>query len=245
MNKQKQDKLLSRGKDRSRSEVEKLREMDFKKKCEYIWEYYRYQIIGGVVGLVILFSLLNTWVFNPPPNVGLTIAWNAGFADHDRIDNLSNILSDNIGFENEGDIADVSIFFTTADDPQLAMAHTQRLVAMLAARAIDAFILNSEILEQASYAGYIAPLDTLLETIATMNPDIHAIIISETVYANHTFDGETFHEQTMGINLSNSPLLTELGLINTDWYWMDWYFSIATNNDTPKYTAQALIMLFE
>jgi len=245
MSKQMQDKLLSRGKDRSRSEMEKLREMDFKKKCEYIWEYYRYFIIGSVIGLIILFNLLNTWVFNPPPDTGLFIAWDAGFVDHERIDALSNILTDNIEFEAEDDIADVSLFFTGVDDAQLAMAHTQRMVAMLAAGAIDVFVLDSQSLANSSYAGVIIPLDPLLEAVEIINPDIYARIMSETAYALHSSDGETFSEQIMGIRLMDSPLLTELGLINSDWYWLDWYFSIAASGGNLENAAQALIIFFE
>ena len=245
MKEEKQARYTSRGKDRSRTEREKLREMDFKKKVEYIWEYYKYQIIGVAIGLAILGSLLNTWIFNPPPDVGLFIAWNAGFADHELLEDLTATFNEHMTFQTEGEVTEISRFFTASDDPQMAMAHVQRLVAMLAAGAIDAFIMDSELFEEYSHIGYIAPLDPLLSLIQSMNPDVYAIIRDEVKYALHSDNDEVITERIMGVNLADSPLLLEFGIVNHEWYWMDWYFGIAVNTSNFENVANALIMMFE
>jgi len=242
---EKQARYTSRGKDRARTEREKLREMNFKKKVEYIWEYYKYQIIGVAIGLAILGSLLNTWIFNPPPDVGLFIAWNAGFADHERLEELTATFTEHLTFQTEGEIAEISRFFTATDDPQMAMAHVQRLVAMLAGGQIDAFIMDGELFEEYSYIGYIAPLDSLLSLVESMNPDVYAIIINEVKYASHSDINDVVSERIMGINLADSPLLLEHGVVNHDWYWMDWFFGIAANTTNFENVANALIMMFE
>jgi len=245
LGKEKQDGYMPRSKDRSRSEREKLREMKIKEKIEYIWEYYKYHIVGTVIALAILGSLLNTWIFNPQPDVGLFIAWNAGFADQDRLDDLRDTFNEHMTFQTEGEVADVSRFFTATDDPQMHMAHIQRLVAMITAGQIDAFIVDSELFAEYSYIGYIVPLDQLLSLVESINPDVHAIIMNEATFALHSDHDEVVTERLMGIRLADSPLLLELGIINHDWYWMDWYFGISVTTGNLTNIAHALIMMFE
>lgn len=239
------EKLLSRGKDRSRGEMEKLREMRFKQKLEYIWEYYKYQIIGGGVVLVILGSLLNTWIFNPSPNVGLFIAWDAGFIDQERLDSLIDTFDTQLTFETEDDVSEISLFFTDSADPQMAMAHTQRLLAMIAASAIDAFILDGDAFEQYAYIGYLVPMESLLSIVQSLNPAIYSRISEETAIALHSIDGEEFTERILGIRITDSPLLYEQGVIINGLHMQDLYFGIAVNSENPENVARALIMLFE
>ena len=245
MEKEKQDGYMPRSKDRSRSEREKLREMKFKEKIEYIWEYYKYHIIGVAIALAILGSLLNTFIFNPQPDVGLFIAWNAGFVDQERLEDLSATLNEHMTFQTEGEVADVSRFFTATDDPQMSVAHIQRLVAMITAGAIDVFIVDSELFAEYSYIGYIVPLDEVLSLVESINPDVHAIIMNEATFALYSDHNEVVSEQLMGIRLADSPLLLELGVINPDLYWMDWYFGISVTTGNLKNIAHALIMMFE
>ena len=43
-----------------RMEIEKLREMSFKKKLEHIWEYYKFHIIAILVFFIFIGSIINT-----------------------------------------------------------------------------------------------------------------------------------------------------------------------------------------
>lgn len=44
-----------------------FKELDNKKKMEHIWEYYRWHIIGGIIGIVLLVSLIATMLKPKPP----------------------------------------------------------------------------------------------------------------------------------------------------------------------------------
>jgi len=223
-----------------RREIEKLREMTFKKKLEYIWEYYKLYIIGLVIFAVLLGTLINT-LLNPAPDTALFVAWNAGFVQDEQLEVLSDFLNEQIVDESKNEEVIVSLFLTgDGGDPTFTMANTQRLVAMLAAGVLDILIIDAQMLEEKSYVGFIKPLDDVLAEAKRMNPSVYSRIEENITYAIYETGEDEYIEKMMGINITKSPLLKRLGFFE-----QELYFSIAASTGQFKNIVKALILLFE
>jgi len=199
-------------KDKIRAEKEKLREMTFKKKLEYIWDYYKLPIISVCAGLILLGSFINTRYINPPPGSALFIAWSAGFATEEQINSLKEVLDEQIADEDENKEVFISMFFDSEFDP----AAIQRLMAMLAAGEIDVFVFNKPMMEEYSAQEFIQPLYNVLAEIKTKNPTVYNRIEENVVYALSKYGDGSITEQAMGVNISGSPLLTKLGFFEQE-----------------------------
>jgi len=219
-----------------RAEKEKLREMTFKKKLEYIWDYYKYPIIGFCVGLILLGSFINTRYINPPPGSALFIAWSAGFATDEQIDKLKTVLDEQIVAENINKEVFISMFFDSEFNP----AGVQRLMAMLAAGEIDLFIVDPPLLEEYAAQTFIRPLDNMLAEIKTRNPTIYTLMEENIVYALFKSDDGSITEQAMGINIGGSPLLTKL-----EFYEQELIISISINIGNLENAVRGLIAFYE
>jgi len=136
----------------------------------------------------------------------LFIAWSAGYATEEQIDDLKAVLNGQIVEEGENKEVFISMFF----DSEFGPANIQRLMAMLAAGEIDLFIVDPPLLEEYATQEFIQPLDRVLAEIKMKNPTVYSLIEENIVLTLYkTEDGST-SEQKMGINIGNSPLLTEL-----------------------------------
>jgi len=226
-------------KEKMRMEKRKIREMPFKKKCEYIWDYYKFHIIAGILILALIGSVINS-IVNPRPQNVLFIAWSTGFATDEQLTGLTSIMQYEIIEEKANESIEITLFHTMSDDPSLNSANIQRLAAMIAAGMIDVFILDSEMIDEYSSVGYIQPMDPVLEIIQSLNPNIHSRINEELIKANYTSVEGYESEQIMGIDISNSRLLKELNFFE-----FEKYFSLSITAENIENTAHALIMFFE
>jgi len=222
-----------------RMELAKLREMDFKAKAAYIWEYYKIHLIAICLIFVAIGSLLNHFVFNPPPSSALFIAWSSGFIQDEQMNYLSSRLTEHIVDEDVNEIVEISMF-VTGGDPSMEMASVQRLVAMIAAGTIDVFILDSQLLKEYSENGFIQPMDDILAEIRLTNPTAFNRIEEGITLVLYEYDEGYSSERIMGIDLSNSPLISEL-----DVFAQELYFSIAVTSGKIENIPYALMTLFE
>ena len=65
-----------------------FKELNNREKKEYIIEYYKFHIIGGIAALAVVFSLLNHYVFNPPRQVIADVTITAPYADPEGVEEL-------------------------------------------------------------------------------------------------------------------------------------------------------------
>jgi len=203
-------------KEKIRMEIDKLREMTFKEKIEYIWEYYKYHIIGLAIFVFVLVSLLNFWVFNPNPDEALFISWNAGFATDEQIDDLTSFLEERLIDEDVNEKVVIAQYFYNSDDPTVFMANVQRTVAMIAAGVIDLFVLDMQLLEEYSDIGYLQPLDNILTEVRLKNPEVFSRIEENIIYTLCD-TGEGIKERRVtGVKIGNSPLFSNLGMFEQE-----------------------------
>jgi len=227
-------------KEKMRLEIVKLREMSFKEKLEYIWEYYKYHIIGLIVAILIIVSVLNAWVFNPSPDSALFIAWSSGFATEEQFDIMTDLLRERIVDEDVNEEVIISQFFFYSDDPSINMGTIQRTAAMIAAGMIDLFIVDTDQMEEFAQVGYLRPLEDILEEIKSKNPEVYSRIEDNKVIATfHFHDGRTV-EHVAGIMVGESPLFIKLGIFR-----QELFASVSITSENLENIVEALIVLFE
>lgn len=195
---------MPKSKDRSRGELEKLREMTLKEKLEYIWEYYSYYIVGITVAVILIISLVRTCYLSP--DIGLTIAWDGIYIESEQIDALTDELGARLFEDGDNKIVESTYFFAAPDDAQVMMAYYDRLIAMIASGSIDIFMLDWDTLEAYSILEYVQPLDEILSELRKQDPGAYERIAEITVAATYGPE-ETASEQTVGIRITDSALL--------------------------------------
>jgi len=223
-----------------RIEIAKLRKMSFKDKLEYIWEYYKPLLLAVAAFLIILGSVINTMVFNPPAQTALLIEWSAGFVFDEQLVTFTDVLTERLIDESDNEIVTATLFFDAPQDPQMQMAMTSRRIAMVSAGELDILIQNSEQLTNTTQIGMIMPLDAILAEIQSKNPMIWGIAEERLIYALHDPFEDGGEERIMGIDISGSSLLGEL-----DFYEGKLVFSVVTNSGRLENVTNALILLLE
>jgi len=227
-------------KEKLRIEITKLREMTLKEKLEYIWEYYKFFIIGVLIVLLITGSLLNMWLFNPTPGTALFISWNSGFATDEQFEDLKEALEERLIEDKKYEEVVISHFLTSAVDPLVEVASTQRIVAMMATGAIDIFILDFKLLEEKTKSGFIRPMEKILAEVKAINPQVFETIEKNITYVMYENDEENASMRLMGISIGGSPLFSKVGIIE-----QELYFSLAMTTENTEIIIKTLIALFE
>jgi len=227
-------------KDSDRKELEKLREMNFKEKLEYIWEYYKYFIIGFVVAVIVIFSLIYTMVINPSPEPALFISWNAGFATFEQIDDLQEYLESHLVADGKNEEVAISQFFFDENNPETIMMGHQRTAAMIAAGVIDLFTLDEELLEGYSHAGFLMPLESILAEIYRENPDVYNRIAEYIIYALCEIEENVFEERLVAIMIGRNPLFSRLGFFE-----QEMYLSVSATAGNIENVKKTIILFFE
>ena len=227
-------------KDSARTDREKLREMNLKEKVEFIWEYYKYFIIGFIIAVIVIWSLLYTTVINPSPESALFISWNAGFATDEQIDDLKEYLEYFLVDEEENKEVVISVFFFDEDLPETIMMGHQRMAAMIAAGAIDLFILDNELMELYSLNGFILPLESILAEINRKNPDVYKRIEENTNYEIYEIEDNVFEERIVAITIGKNPLFSRLGFFE-----QEMFLGISATSGNMENAIKAIILFFE
>lgn len=230
---------MPRSKDRSRGELEKLRELTFKEKLWYIWNYYNYFIIGGIVAIAIIASLLRTCVFTP--DTALFIAWENPYIEQEQLDAFKDSFNERLFEPDANKVVDASFFYSVSDDPMVTFEHGERIVAMLAAGMIDIFIVDEIALREFSVLEFIMPLDGMLEDIREQAPLVHEQLLAEAAHALYGYEEGSISEQFVGIRVTDCPLFKELSINVRE----DAYICVAISSKNYYYVAHAIMEMFK
>jgi len=214
-----------------KTEFGKLREMSFKEKRQYIWEYYKLHIFGIAILIFIIGSLLNIWVFNPPKQEYIYIGWMSPTSDPFHPELLGESLS--IIVENP-DRQRVGIAsYALTGNQQMDMAIQTRFFATMQTAGFDAFLLTREALEEIAPEGFVRPIH---EVISYTTMDFSDRIVVGTYISVHDGIERT---DAIAVSLRNSLLLNELG-IESD----NLYFAVVSNAQNFYRIAKALEVIF-
>ena len=185
-------------------EKKKLKEMTFKKKCEYIWEYYKVHIIVTLIFILFSSSLGYSIYQNVKYDDILTSAIiNNSMSDENR-NYISNGFAEYYELDKESEtILFDDTFHIDLDTPnESTYASTQKFAAMVAAKSMDTTIADISFFENYADEGTFYDLSTLLPE------DLYAQVEDYLYYAKD----EEGKEKPFGLNLSSSHLVKGAGL---------------------------------
>ena len=221
-----------------KTEAAKLREMNFTDKRQYIWEYYKLHIIAGVVVLIIIGGLINTWFINPPKRDYLYIVWQAGHMPSEVFDGIAERLSPIIEDVDRYQITVRSYVLT--GDPQMDQGLIMRLQALLSIGDVHIAIMDRQELESSILRGIIRPVDDLISEASESNPVLAELLYDRMEFFKIQYDDDTIANEAMAINLQDAPLLTELYIITEDLY-----LGLMVTSTRVSETLKALAVIFD
>ncbi len=175
--------------------------MSPEKKREYIWDYYRFHILFGIIGLI----LVGTMVYEQVTK--LTVAYNVVLLDQTIIDEkkheaLNVALTDlTLSDAKAREVANVTIYpleNIEASTDQMSRTYLQKLMIQLMANEVEVLLV-----QEADYA-HFSSQDIFSEL------DLSTLCVDET---NHIYNDANV---LTGLKLSGSTPLTEAGLDTTD-----------------------------
>lgn len=122
-----------------------FKELNNREKREYIIEYYKFHIIGGIAALAVVFSLLNHYVFNPPRQVIADVTITAPYADPEGVEELQAEIKKCVEAKTADKTGLVEIlYFSEKNDPQMQMAMTAKLLGKASTGELDILILDQD-----------------------------------------------------------------------------------------------------
>ncbi len=157
------DDLASLIKESSQEEKTRFSDLDGKKKAQFIWDYYRWWIIGGIISVVLLTVFIRDWRENAKPMYLYAEMLNTYFGA-----DKSNTLYDDFVRASGVDLTKENL--TIGTDTYLAVdsfdttmiAYQERLYANYSAQAIDVVIGPRKIIEGPANCGAYADFSVIL-----------------------------------------------------------------------------------
>lgn len=123
----------------------KFAELDSKQKAEYIMEYYKFHIIGGIAAIVLLFAVLNHYIFNPPKEVIADITVTAPTVNLGGMEELEKEIIGVVEEKYPKKTALIEVlYFSNENDPQTQMMMTTKLISKATAGELSYLILDRE-----------------------------------------------------------------------------------------------------
>ena len=224
----------------NKGELEKLKEMDFTEKRQYIWEYYKLHIFGILIFGFLLFQLLNIWIFNPPQRDYIYFAWMGHFVAQHTLDTFAEELD--VIVENKNRYAVRATNFNLEGiDPQLVTIMQTRFFAQMQARMMDVFMLTKVELHDLSEERLVMPIKQFFEMAGSINPVLKEAMMERLVELTYYPEG---HDEPvtdyMAIDLSGVAFFEQFG-IQTD----DLFFAAVINAQRFERVARALEVIFD
>ncbi|MBN2221968.1 MAG: hypothetical protein JW708_07115 [Vallitaleaceae bacterium] len=134
-----------------------------KEKIDHIWEYYKIHILVSIFAIYLIFSGLNHYIFNPPPEAELDVSIFSGYVDQEKQlawqEELTQLIRGERNIE-----ALVDFFSTSPDlDYNYQMANTTKIMGKATLGELDLMVFGGD-----SYMTYLkenvlGEIDTFLE----------------------------------------------------------------------------------
>lgn len=200
---------------------ETFRKMDTAHKAEFIWLYYKWFIILGLVALVILGNTLHRQLTKKEPvlylglvnvSVGTELekTLTEGFLEYAGIDPKKNEVLVYSGLYLSNDAA--------TENHQYAFASRMKIMASVNAKKLDAVLMNREAYDLLSQSGYLLPLTDLPKNLTAYLTENEVILENNAidVQLNNTTDHRVVTETAAnGLDVSSFPLFRDAGFDGT------------------------------
>ena len=186
----------------------KFKALTKKQKIEHIWEYYRFHIIGTILGIIFLTNLLVT-IFSPRPPAPAANVVIIGKVWHDdeKIASLTSKMEHIIGYD-EDERVEINFFpVNWEEQSQLTMGMEQKLMVMLYSKEIDVYGLEKE-----RFFSYVKNLEeTMFESLEDI-PALASILEENKDKLAKVSFGEEEEEKVYGIFINDNIKFKDMGL---------------------------------
>lgn len=198
-----------------------FKDLDRKKKLEYIWDYYKWPIIIIVVAALVIGVSLPQLIENRKEIVLYAAFVNTQLSDSDETPALLTNYAEQKEIDIEGKrmMLDCSMTINHQNPTDFTMQCTQKLAAMFSANQLDVIVEDIDTLESYTEFGVYVDLED------TMSPEFINKYKDKLVYKK----GQDGEEAAYAIDVSESPVLLEEGA-----YIIPAYASIAVNSEHPE-----------
>lgn len=128
-----------------KEEKRKLKDMTFKEKREYIWEYYKLHIIGILVVVFMTGSIINTVWINPPKKTFVNFVYFRAYVDSTRSDLFTDHLTEELVIDKEKEKVYFTNFSISNEEySEVDLAIAQKFAAMTAAKELDVIVVDQQ-----------------------------------------------------------------------------------------------------
>lgn len=217
---------------KQQSEKEKLRDMPFKKKLSYLWEYYRYHALVFVASVVLIIYVIYT-IVKPNIETELYVALiNNTFEDKVLAD-YKEKLAEHLALDPKKKEVTInsSFYFNGAGDYEMDMR--QILITYVAAENVDIIIAPKSEFSGYAYHGFFSPLSDQLPT------DLYSSLTNRYYISSQEEDPK---EDSYGIILSDTDLFKN----NAKFTEEDPYvLGIVANSQHKENSVEFIRLLFE
>ena len=208
-----------------------FKNMSTEKKLGYVWDYYRFHILGIIILVTVFGSIIHHYVTLKTAVLDM-IFLNAYSAENEN-DPFEGFLREQGYDPNEYEVyLTTSLgFVLTEDDYQPDYTTLQALSAMFSTGEVDVFATPPQVFGEYASAGYITDLSTIF------TEDELAAYSDRIVYSTLTETGESFPS---AFNLNDCDWLKDYG-----YYDGDYYMAITVNSDSPDLTKEFILYILE
>jgi hypothetical protein len=184
------------------STKQKLKDMNTKQKFEFIWDYYRFHIIGTIIIIAIVTSFTIDIIKSKETILNITAL--GEYMDMDRKEILENKVNAELIKDEQNKKQILFDFLVKQKDmrDEYSMASVQKLQASIAAKDVDVLILDKSDFEIYASQGTFMKLSQL-SNFAQLN-------IPEKDLVKYQAKDIDSKEEIYGINAESLPVLEEL-----------------------------------
>ncbi len=196
-----------------------LKTLSNKAKIQYIWDYYRWYIIGGICVVAALISLIHHFATYKESIMDIVMVnVNDPYQDNTGLDEFYELTG--LDPENDEILIDSSLVYSLVETDSTNYYNEQALMVKLAAGETDLFFAPEQVFQTYADWGYLLDLSTVL---TTEELDKYSDIL---VYGT---DEETNTTFPCGVILENNDWLVE-----NNYYSGTCYFGIMVNSKAPE-----------
>ena len=201
-------------KDEIKQENIKIKDMPLKKKAKYIWDYYKFPILGVLVGLFLLGTFIRDYRINSRPIYLDAILINSDLA-YSPEDGLKEdfIRYASVDTDTYNLMIDSSIIIDKENYDQMSVANAQKVLAMYTAGDMDVIIGPESIIDEYGAMGAHMDLEGIMSDELKKDLETKGFSLYYTTEYEEDENGETTPIGTYpaGIYLENSDYLKGLG----------------------------------
>lgn len=197
-----------------------------KEKVEHIWIYYRFIILGILLGVVMIVWITTTIVINVNKVYALDVTIVGAYVEQTAADKLRDDLQ--AFFKEKGIKGEVvvDILNTSSTDPNETMAVSAKFMAKTSSNGLDLILSVGDVYQNYAESGLYASLDELFDN-GTLKVEEKLKILNTAV--------DTADEKVYGVDVTFNPLLSgiadpEKGLI----------MSMCTSSEKKENTIEVL-----